>query len=63
MQQVINSLVTDFERVGLETNTKKMQAMTCTPGTIHLKLSTNSYLRMRNGRVTISTHGYLLVVT
>jgi hypothetical protein len=31
-----------FERVGLETNTKKTQAMTCTPGNIRLQLLTKS---------------------
>ena len=32
LQQAIDILVTIFKRVGLETNTKKTQAMTCTPG-------------------------------
>jgi hypothetical protein len=50
LQQAIDSLVIAFERVGLETNTKKTQAMTCTPGTIRLQLPTDSYLRMRTGR-------------
>ena len=31
LQQAIDILVTIFKRVGLETNTKKTQAMTCTP--------------------------------
>ena len=47
LQRAIDSLVTTFERVGLETNTKKMHGMTCNPGTIRLKLPTDSYLRMR----------------
>ncbi len=34
----------------METNTNKTQAMTCTPGTIRLKLPIESYLRMRTGR-------------
>ncbi len=34
LQQAINILVTTFKHVGLDTNTKKMQAMTCTPGKI-----------------------------
>ena len=34
LQKAIGGLVTTFERVGLETNTKKTHAMTCTPGTI-----------------------------
>ena len=50
MQRVINGLVSAFKHVGLETNTKKTQAMTCTPGTIRLQLPTESYLRMRTGR-------------
>jgi len=52
LQQVINSLVSAFERVGvgLETNTKKTQVMTCSPGTIRLQLPTESYLRMCTGR-------------
>jgi hypothetical protein len=33
-----------------ETNIKKMQAMTCTPGTIRLQLPTKSYLWMRTGQ-------------
>ena len=50
LQQAINGLVSAFERVGLKTNTKKTQSMTCTPGTIRLQLPTDSYLRMRTGR-------------
>jgi hypothetical protein len=50
LQRAIDGLVSVFERVGLETNTKKTQAMTCTPGTIRLQLPTASYLRMRIGR-------------
>jgi hypothetical protein len=50
LQQAIDGLVSAFERVGLETNIKKTQAMTCTPGTIRLQLPTKSYLRMRTGR-------------
>ncbi len=50
LQRAINGLVSAFKRVGLETNIKKTQAMTCTPGTIRLQLPTESYLRMRVGR-------------
>ncbi len=50
LQRAIDGLVTAFECVGLETNTKKTQAMTCTPGTIRLQLPTDFYLRMRTGR-------------
>jgi hypothetical protein len=52
LQRAIDGLVSTFKRVGLETNTKKTQAMTCTPGTIHLQLPADSYLRMRTGRMT-----------
>ena len=51
LQRAIIGLVNVFERVGLETNTKKTQAMTCTPGTIRLQLPTESYLWMRTGRM------------
>ena len=34
LQRAIDSLITTIEHVGLETNTKKTQAMTCTPGNI-----------------------------
>jgi hypothetical protein len=50
LQRAINGLGSAFKRVGLETNTKKTQAMTCMPGTIRLQLPTESYLRMRTGR-------------
>jgi len=50
LQRAIVGLVSAFERVGLETNIKKTQAMTCMPGTIRLQLLTESYLRMRTGR-------------
>jgi hypothetical protein len=43
LQVALNSLVSLFERVGLETNVKKMQAMICTPSRISPQLSTNSY--------------------
>ena len=50
LQQAIDILITTFERVGLETNTKKTQVMTCTPGKIQLQLLSNSYQRMLAGR-------------
>ena len=50
LQQAINILVTTFERVGLETNTKNTQTMTCTPGKIQLQLPSDSYRRMSSGR-------------
>jgi len=46
LQRAINGLISAFEHAGLETNTKKTQAMTCAPGTIRLQLPTESYLRM-----------------
>jgi hypothetical protein len=49
LQQAIDGLVSTFKRVGLKTNIKKTQAMTCTPGTFRLQLPTESYLRMRTG--------------
>jgi hypothetical protein len=49
LQRVIDGLVRTFKRVGLETNTKKTQAMTCMPGTIRLQLLTKSYQWMRIG--------------
>ncbi len=48
LQVALNSLVSLFKRVGLETNIKKMQAMICTPGRISNQLSTDSY-RRRHG--------------
>jgi hypothetical protein len=48
LQVALNSLVSLFKRVGLETNVKKMQAMICTPGRISTQLSTDSY-RRRHG--------------
>jgi RNase P subunit RPR2 len=50
LQKVIDGLVTTFNHVGLETNTKKTQTMTCTPGNIRLQLLTNFHQRMRTGR-------------
>ncbi len=49
LHRVIDGLVRTFKRVGLETKTKKTQAMTCTPGTIRLQLPTKSYQWMRTG--------------
>ena len=50
LQHAIDGLVTTLERVGLETNTKKTQAITCTPGKIWLKHPADSYRRMRTRR-------------
>jgi hypothetical protein len=49
LHQALDVLVDAFERVGLETNTKKTQAMTCTPGKIRLQLPADSYRRMWSG--------------
>ncbi len=43
LQRAIDGLVRTFIRVGLETATKKTQAMTCMPSTIRLQLPTKSY--------------------
>jgi hypothetical protein len=48
LQVALNSLVSLFEREGLETNIKKTQAMICTPSQIFTQLSTDSY-RRRHG--------------
>ena len=49
--RVLDLLMSLFERVGLETNTSKMQMMICTPGRIRTQLPTDSYRRLRCGRV------------
>ncbi len=54
LQHVLTLLVDLFEQVGLQTNTSKMQMMVCTLGRIQTRLSSESYRRMRMGRVTAS---------
>ena len=49
LQEALDILVETFKRVGLTTNTKKTQAMVCTPGKIRLQLPTDSYRRLREG--------------
>ncbi len=49
LQTAMDILVELFERVGLETNHLKTQAMICTPGRIRTQLPTASYHRMRLG--------------
>jgi hypothetical protein len=49
LQEALNILVETFERTGLATNTKKTQAMVCTPGKIRVQLPTDSYHRLREG--------------
>jgi hypothetical protein len=43
LQTALDILVELFERIGLETNRLKMQAMICTPGRIRTQLPTDSY--------------------
>ncbi len=50
LQVALNSLVSLFKCIGLETNVKKMQDMICTPGQIFTQLSTNSYHRRHSYR-------------
>jgi hypothetical protein len=52
LQMALNVLVDTFARVGLETNIAKTQAMICTPGRIRVQLPSESYRRMRTGRVS-----------
>jgi hypothetical protein len=52
LQRAIDGLISTFESVGLETNTKKMKAMTCTPGKIRLQLLADSYQQMHASRCT-----------
>ncbi len=49
LQTALDILVELFERVGLETNRLKTQAMICTPGRIPTQLPNASYHRMRLG--------------
>ena len=52
LQRALDVLVDLFAQVGLETNVKKTQAMTCTPGRIRTQLPTATYQRMKRGLVT-----------
>jgi hypothetical protein len=52
LQHALDILVDLFERVGLETNMSNTQTMICTPGRIRTQLPTESYRRMRRGRVS-----------
>jgi hypothetical protein len=55
LQHALNVLVDTFACVGLDTNiAKTQQAMICTPGKIRVQLPSESYQRMRMGRVTTS---------
>ena len=49
LQEALDILVETFKHVGLATNTKKMQAMVCTPGRIRVQLPMDSYQCLREG--------------
>ncbi len=49
LQEALDILVVTFKRTGLATNTKKTQAIVCTPGKIRVQLPTDSYKRLREG--------------
>ncbi len=49
LQEALNILVKTFKRIGLTTNTKKTQAMVCTPGRILSQLPSDSYKCIRKG--------------
>jgi len=49
LQEALNILVVTFKRTGLAMNTKKTQAMVCTPGKIRVQLPTDSYNHLREG--------------
>ncbi len=49
LQEALNILVKTFKCVGLATNTKKTQAMVCTPGRIQVQLPSDSYKHMHKG--------------
>ena len=53
LQRAMKSLVELFERVGLITNTKKTEAMTCLPGKIRVSLSQEAYRNRLEGH-----HGF-----
>ena len=41
LQEALNILAETFKSIGLATNTKKTQAMVCTPGKIRVQLPTD----------------------
>ena len=61
LQEALDILVETFTRVGLATNTKKTQAMVCTPGKIRIQLPSDSYRRLREG-VAAGEEGKRVVV-
>jgi hypothetical protein len=54
LQRALTLLVHLFERVGLQTNTTKMQTMICTPSQIRTQLSPESNRQMQRGWVKAS---------
>jgi hypothetical protein len=52
LQRAIDLIIELFARVGLETNITKTQAVICTPGRIRIQLPSDSYVRLRRGRIT-----------
>jgi hypothetical protein len=52
LQEALHIFVETFNHVGLATNTKKTQAMVCTPGRIRVQLPADSYKHMRKGVAT-----------
>ncbi len=48
-QEALDIQVKTFKRVGPATNTKKTQAMVCTPGKIRVQLTMDSYKCLRVG--------------
>jgi hypothetical protein len=61
LQEALDIPVETSKRIGLATNTKKTQAMVCTPGKIRLQLPTDSYQCLREC-VTAGEEGKRAVV-
>jgi len=61
LQESLDILVKTFTCVGLATNTKKTQAMVCTPGKIRVQLPSDSYRQLREG-VAAGEEGKRVVV-
>ena len=49
VQEALDVIVKTFKCVGLATNTKKTQAMVCSPGKIRVQLPSDSYRCLREG--------------
>ena len=61
LQSAFNILITLFEQVGLKTNTKKTQVMTCVPGKIRESLSERVYHDSRMGLLLLADRKHLCV--